>query len=113
GLTQELGAPYYLDTRVLRKGLSDFSYTAGFERQFTQTSFGNYGRPAFVGRHRYGLTDTLTVGGFAAGDGRKIAGGPEVTWTMPIGTIALSGAGSSQSGTPGAAASAQYVYQSL
>ena len=113
GLTQELGAPYYLDTRVLRRGLHDFSYTAGFERQFTQSRFGDYGGPAFVGRHRYGLTDTLTVGGFVTATKDKIAGGPEVTWTLPFGALGLFAAGSRQGDTPGAAASAQYVYQSL
>lgn len=113
GLTQELGAPYYLDTRVLRRGLHDFSYTAGFERQFTQSRFGDYGGPAFVGRHRYGLADTLTVGGFATATKDKVAGGPEVTWTLPFGALGVFAAGSTQGNTPGAAAAAQYVYQSL
>lgn len=113
GLTQELGAPYYLDTRVLRRGLHDFSYTAGLQRQFTASRYGEYANPSFVGRHRYGLADTLTAGGFAAGDKDKVAGGPEVTWTLPFGAIGLFGAGSHQDDTPGAAASAQYVYQSL
>ncbi len=112
GLTQELGAPYYLDTHVLRKGLSDFSYTAGFERRSFATSLGSYGGPAGVARHRYGLTDDLTVGGFIAADKRKVAGGPELTITLPIGALAMSGAGSNQQGTAGAAASAQYVFQS-
>lgn len=112
GLTQELGAPYYLGTRVLRRGLHDFSYSAGFERRPVQSSIGSYGNPALTGRHRYGLTDTLTIGAFAAGDRRKIAGGPELTVTLPFGTFAVSSAGSHQQGDTGAAASAQYVYQS-
>ena len=112
GLTQELGSPYYLDTRVLRRGLSEFSYSAGVERRPVQTTLGSYGGPAFVGRHRYGLTDTLTLGGFALADKNKVAGGPEATFTLPIGTIGLGAAGSAQSGTSGGAASFQYVYQS-
>ncbi len=113
GLTQELGAPYYLDTHVLQRGLSDFSYTAGFERELGASSFGSYDGLAGVARHRYGFTDTLTAGGFVAADKNKVAGGPEITVTLPVGTLALSGAGSTQQGTPGSSASVQYAYQSV
>ena len=113
GLTQELGAPYYLDTHVLQRGLSDFSYTAGFERQAGVNAFGSYNGLAGVARHRYGLTDTLTVGGFLTADKTKVAGGPELTMTLPVGTFAAFGAGSTQQGTPGVSASVQYAYQSV
>ncbi len=112
GLTQELGAPYYLDTHVLRRGLSDFNYTIGVERAPGSSSLGNYSVPAFVGHHRYGITDTLTAGGFLTADTRKVAGGPEVTLSLPIGLLALYGAGSQQQGIAGGSASVQYVYQS-
>lgn len=51
---------YYVSTRLLKQGLSDFSYAAGFQRRaFGEASF-DYGGPIASGTHRYGFTNTVT-----------------------------------------------------
>ncbi|HET8750396.1 MAG TPA: fimbria/pilus outer membrane usher protein [Sphingomicrobium sp.] len=55
--------PYYTSTVLLRKGLSDFSYEAGFLRNNFGTKSADYGQFMLSGLHRYGLTDRLTVEG--------------------------------------------------
>lgn len=112
GQAQELGAPYYLGTQLLRRGLSDFSYTAGFERDPVSTGIGSYGRAVVAARHRYGLTDRISLGGFGAADKDKAAFGGEATFGLPFGMLSLYGAGSRQGHFTDGAASAQYSYQS-
>ncbi len=51
---------YYVSTRLLKQGLSDFSYEAGFKRDdFGESSF-EYGDLVATATHRHGFTDTLT-----------------------------------------------------
>ena len=112
GQAQELNAPYYLGTQLLRQGLSDFNYSLGVERDLSLASVGKYDGFAFAGHHRYGLTDRLTVGGFVVGNEHKIALGPETTFSLPLGTVGVFAAGSRQDGVMGSAGAVQYSYQS-
>jgi outer membrane usher protein len=112
GQAQELGAPYYMGTQLLRRGLSEFSYTAGFERDPALTGIGSYGQAVVSAHHRYGVNDNFSLGGFAAADKDKVSIGPEATLGLPFGTLSLYGAGSRQAGATDGAASAQYSYQS-
>jgi outer membrane usher protein len=51
---------YYVSTRLLKQGLGDFSYEAGFRRRdFGGASF-DYGDPLATATHRYGFTDGVT-----------------------------------------------------
>jgi outer membrane usher protein len=51
---------YYVSTRLLKQGLSDFSYEAGLRRRdFGEASF-DYGDPLATATHRYGFTDGVT-----------------------------------------------------
>ena len=51
---------YYVSSRLLRAGLSEYSYEVGFERdKFNQASF-DYGKPLAAATQRYGITDGLT-----------------------------------------------------
>lgn len=51
---------YYVSPRLLREGLHDFSYEAGFLRErFAEASF-DYGSPFVAATHRYGFTDAVT-----------------------------------------------------
>ena len=51
---------YYVSSRLLKKGLSDFSYEAGFKRnRFGEKSF-DYGDFLATATHRYGFIDGLT-----------------------------------------------------
>lgn len=112
GQAQELNAPYYMGTQALRRGLHQFSYTAGFARDLALTGVGSYDDPAFAARHRYGFTDKLTLGGFFVADGDKVAAGPEATAILPFGTLGVFLAGSRQDGFTEGAAGVQYSYQS-
>ena len=60
GRQQVVSQPYYVSTRLLRQGLSDYSYEAGFVREnYADESFG-YGDPFASLTHRYGFSDKLT-----------------------------------------------------
>lgn len=51
---------YYVSERLLKQGLSEFSYEAGFERnEFGEKSF-DYGDLLGTATHRYGITNGLT-----------------------------------------------------
>ncbi|GBD43422.1 F1 capsule-anchoring protein [bacterium HR40] len=51
---------YYVSPRLLRAGVHDFSYEAGFEREaFGEGSF-DYGSPFLAATHRYGFSDEAT-----------------------------------------------------
>ena len=56
--------PYYVSTKMLRVGLSDFLYTVGFTRLNSLTSArAEYATsPTILGYHRYGFSRYLTVG---------------------------------------------------
>jgi outer membrane usher protein len=58
-------ANYYAAPVLFRKGLSDFSYEAGFLRRFYGLRSFSYGDAFAAATHRYGLTDRLTVEGHA------------------------------------------------
>ncbi|MDP8995120.1 MAG: fimbria/pilus outer membrane usher protein [Pseudomonadota bacterium] len=66
---------YYASAVLLRRGLHDFSYELGFLREsFGVRSF-DYRAPVASTRHRYGLTDRVTLEGHAqASPGRQLAG---------------------------------------
>jgi outer membrane usher protein len=110
GQAQTLVNPYYLALGTLSKGLQDFSYNAGFARINYGTESWNYGQPAFLVRHRYGLTDWLTLGGRAEGSGHMISGGPNFAVRLPVGELGGAIAASNQSGYAGVAALASYSY---
>lgn len=60
GREQLITQDYYVSPRLLRAGLSDFSYALGFEREdFNEESF-SYGDPFAALTHRYGVTDAAT-----------------------------------------------------
>lgn len=60
GREQVITQSFYASPRVLRAGLDDFSYEAGFVRQNYGVASNDYGRFLLAGTHRRGLTDTVT-----------------------------------------------------
>ena len=65
GREQLVTQPYYVSSRLLKPGLSDFSYQAGaLRRDYGRSSF-DYGDPIATATHRYGFTDRLTGEGHA------------------------------------------------
>lgn len=60
GRQQVLNLPYYASQELLRKGLNDYSYEAGFIRDNFGMDSNSYGRFMMTGTQRCGLTDRLT-----------------------------------------------------
>jgi len=60
GRRQVVTEPYYASPILLKRGLSDYSYEAGFERiNYGVTSY-DYGSKIFAGTERLGLSDSIT-----------------------------------------------------
>lgn len=113
GRTEGLYHPFYFTTDVLREGLHDYSYNAGFLREGYGSRSNDYGEAAFSAFHRYGISDHLTAGFHAEGAGARYNLGPQVTYLLPweIGIVSLSLSGSLDGGRGGGAALASYSYE--
>ncbi|WP_193165746.1 hypothetical protein [Microbulbifer hainanensis] len=80
----------FSDPILLKRGVSEFSFNAGYQRSVA-SPVGidyDYNAPAFSGFYRYGITDYLTAGAsFQATEVQQIAGG-EVSLSTPVGILA-------------------------
>jgi outer membrane usher protein len=87
--------PYVRYDSMLKKGLHDFSYEAGFLRNDYAVESNAYGTWAAVATHRYGVTDWLTLEGHAEGMADRGNLGGLVQVTMPVlGLVGIGGAAS-------------------
>jgi len=92
--------PYVRYDSMLKQGLHDFSYEAGYLRRNYATKSNDYGDFAAVATHRYGVTNWLTLEGHAEAmaDRRNLGGVVQVT--MPVlGLAGIGGAASTGNGT--------------
>ena len=92
--------PYVRYDTMLKEGLHDFSYEAGYLRRDYSLESNEYGDFAAVGTHRYGVTDRLTLEGHAEAmeDLGNLGGVVQVT--MPVlGLVGVGGALSAGEGT--------------
>jgi outer membrane usher protein len=110
GREQEVGSPYYLATGVLSEGLQEYSYNLGFERKSLVTAAGEYGAPAFLGTHRLGLSDWLTVGARLEAAADLVSAGPSLALMTALGEIDLEVAASGRHGHGGGAGLISYQY---
>jgi outer membrane usher protein len=114
GQVQELGAPFYQSTALLKEGLQQFTYNLGMERDFSAEGYGHYTRPAFLASHAYGLNDNVTPAFFFQADRHIVSGGSSLTLGSPWGQIAFLAAGSNDTTAgSGLSGSAQYSYTTL
>jgi outer membrane usher protein len=109
GNTHQIDSPYYLSPQLLMKGLSDYNYGVGFERNDLTSSF-SYGAPALSAYHRYGLTNWLTVGGRFEAQRNLLSGGPSISVGSVLGEIDTNAALSRDQNSSGAAAIIAYQY---
>ncbi|MBH0200186.1 MAG: fimbrial biogenesis outer membrane usher protein [Nitrospira sp.] len=110
GRETEILSPFYLSTRVLSSGVSEYSFNAGMRRDNVGTASWDYDSPVMLARYRVGVTDSITPGtNVEVGDGLA-NGGFRLTAKSLWGEIDLLAAGSSESGAAGAAASVLYNY---
>lgn len=110
GREHEITSSYYFSTRVLARGVSEYSYNLGFRREQGENTNWRYGPLAFLARHRHGLTDSITAGFVFQADGDLVMGGPSLTTRLPLGELELAAAASGAQGGNGAAASVAYSY---
>ena len=101
---------FYYSTAVLGRGTSEFSYSLGAVRRNSSTSSFDYGDPALLGFHRFGLTDALTVGGRFEASRGLVSGGGNASMRTRIGDIEGLAALSRNDGRSGSAFSGSYRY---
>lgn len=112
GNERKLSYPLYISTQLLRQGLHEYSYNAGFLREQYGVENNDYGNPVFSAFHRYGITSAFNIGFRAEGADGVYNGGIVALFTLPqLGVFVLSSAGSSANGDKGAAGLFQYSYQ--
>ena len=63
GREQILYQDFYASSELLRRGLSDYSYSLGYLRRNYAIESNDYGPLAFVGAHRVGINEGWTAGG--------------------------------------------------
>ena len=110
GREQQVVSSFYLATGGLAAGLHEYRYHAGYRRQDASGANWRYSSPACLGRHRVGLTDTITAGMRAELDGGIISVGPLLNLQLPFGELEFASGGSRRGSDYGGAASARYSY---
>lgn len=91
GEVKRLVYPFYYSTRLLGSGLHEYSYGGGFAREDFGVESDRYGELAVSAHHRYGLSDSLTLGYRAEGGGDVYNVGPETVFLLGnAGVVTLS-----------------------
>jgi len=112
GHEQRISYPLYFSTQLLREGLQEYRYNAGFLREDYGVKSDEYGKSAFSAFHRYGVTSSFNIGARAEGSDGVYNGGVFTVFTLPrLGAFTLSYAGSSAHGERGHAGALQHTYQ--
>lgn len=109
GRAREIASGYYRSPRVLRRGLHQFRYALGAPRTAAVMGLWGYGGIAGTAQHRFGVTDTLTIGGSAEFDRQALAGGLDFGVRLPAGELEASARTSRADGRSGSAGSATYL----
>jgi outer membrane usher protein FimD/PapC len=113
GKEQKLNYPFYVTDILLKEGLHEYSYNAGFARKNFGEESNRYGNLAFSVFHNYGFSDSLTMGM----RGERIKGrynlGPAASFRLnQLGIVSLSLSGSADERERiGSAGIASYQYQ--
>jgi outer membrane usher protein FimD/PapC len=114
GREQRIQLPYYFTDTLLKKGLHEYSYNLGFLREDFGVVSNRYDDLAFLGLHRYGISDFLTAGMGAEASRRVLNLGLCSTFSVPwqLGVINGSVAWSDSKGRgDGTGGSVGYLYQ--
>jgi outer membrane usher protein len=113
GKMEAIYYPFYFTDDLLKSGLHEYSYNAGFLREEFGNKSNEYGGLAFSAFHRYGISDLLNIGFGTEGADDRYNLGPQVSCRLPweIGIVSLSLSGSFDDGRGGGAALASYLYE--
>ncbi|MBW4936625.1 fimbria/pilus outer membrane usher protein [Marinobacter sp. F4206] len=89
GRVERLAFSLFLDSNLLKEGVSEFSFNAGYRRKPPEnnTIDYDYNRPALSGFYRHGLTSNLTLGGQFQGEEDLEVYGLEGVLGTPVGTF--------------------------
>lgn len=111
GRSQQLNYALYFAEEPLRKGLHDYSYTVGALRRDFGLASNQYGGGALTAFHKYGFTDSVTLGWRTEGRRGLINAGPLGTIVLGnVGVANFAVAGSNASGRQGWAGQLRYAY---
>ena len=114
GNVQRISYMAYFSAQMLRKGLHEYSYNAGFLREQYGSESNEYGDLAFSAFHRYGVTNKVNIGASAEGSDGVYNGGISTTFAVPLAgqfTVQLSGSSSDEIDKRGDAVSLQHNLQ--
>ena len=112
GRTSSSSGSYYISTGLLKKGVTDYQYAAGFVRTNAFAPGDAYGPLAVAGRYRLGVTDALTGSARFEATSGLLSGGASVDTVLRKGTLHFSAAGSESTPQSGAAATFAYTSNS-
>jgi outer membrane usher protein FimD/PapC len=113
GNEQRIADPFYYSESLLRPGLDEYSFDAGFERREYGVSSANYGRPGFTAFYRRGVNRALTLGAHAEGLNGRGNAGPSASFGVgTLGVLTLHAAASQGDDGPGAAMSVAHSFHS-
>ena len=82
GRERTIGLPLYSSDTVLRKGYHDYEYNVGIQRRNFGTENDRYGGAAFAAAHRYGLSDSMTLGFRSEGGSGLANAGPQFSFRL-------------------------------
>jgi outer membrane usher protein len=115
GREQRIRLPYYLSETLLKKGLHEYSYNFGYQRENYGVESNQYKYYSFLGFHRYGFSDSLTAGIRGEVSEKVINIGISSTFLLPwdLGVVngAVAWGDSMERDVKGWAGSMGYLYQ--
>lgn len=109
GRVQTFSQGYYASDTLLRKGLTDDQFAAGFMR--SSGAGQSYGKPAVVAAYRIGATDAATYGVRFEGTGAHELAELNTDLRVPSGAVHLAAAQSSARGRFGMAYDVAAIFQ--
>ena len=112
GREQTLSYPFYFSATNLREGLHEYSYNLGFQRKNLGIASNDYGKLAISAFHRYGFSDSLTLGGRAEAEPGRFNMGTTLALRLDnIGVVSGSWAAGRNPSGSGWAGVVRYAYQ--
>ena len=113
GRVQQLNYSLYFSDQPLQQGLHDYSYNYGAIRRQYGLQNNNYGPAAFTMYHRYGFSNSLTLGWRADLTKDLVNSGPSLTAVLgEYGVVNLAVSASTFAGSKGYASLGSYTYDS-
>ena len=113
GREKIIAIPYYYNERLLKKGLHEYSYNAGFIRKDFGVKDFSYGKPAFMSFHNFGFSKNLKIGYAAEASPDLVNIGPSVSFSASHkGIVNAAFAFSNSSGESGFSGMLGYMFQS-